>query len=240
MTAEGPAPPKDRRKAATAELERRLGHVFEDRELLERALTHASASQGATSTRHNERLEFLGDRVLNLLAAERLMALYPLEREGELSKRMHGLINRDACAEVARGVGLAGAIRLAPGESRSGARDNPTILGDACEALLAALYLDAGLEKTRSVFADIWAPQFDAVSASGLGNPKSDLQEWAAARQMATPRYLVIDRQGPDHAPLFTVELSLGDLAPVQATGRSRQEAEKAAAQALLATVSRS
>ena len=230
----------DRRAAAVAALERHLGHAFRDPDLLERALTHASAGDGARAVRHNERLEFLGDRVLNLMTAERLMELYPAAREGELSKLMHGLINRDACARVAEAIGLPAALRLAGGESKRGGRANPTILGDACEALLAALYLDAGLEKTRSVFADIWAPQFDAVSASGLGNPKSDLQEWAAARQMATPRYLVIDRQGPDHAPLFTVELSLGDLAPVQATGRSRQEAEKAAAQALLATVSRS
>ena len=227
--------PKDRRKAAVADLERKLGHVFEDRALLERALTHASASQGGPVARHNERLEFLGDRVLNLLAAERLMAIYPEEREGELSKRMHGLINREACADVARGIGLPPAIRLAGGESKAGGRDNPTILGDACEALLAALYLDAGLERTREVFAAIWAPQFEAVQTAGVANPKSELQEWAAAEGLPQPRYEVIDRSGPDHAPLFTVTAAVGALAPVQAQGRSRQEAEKAAAQALLA-----
>ena len=231
MTAE---PAKDRRKAAVAGLERKLGHVFQDRDLLERALTHASASQGGPVARHNERLEFLGDRVLNLLAAERLMALYPEEREGELSKRMHGLINREACADVARGIGLPAAIRLASGESRGGGRDNPTILGDACEALLAALYLDAGLERTRDIFAEIWAPQFEAVQSAGAPNPKSELQEWAAANRMPQPRYEVIGRSGPDHAPVFTVELKVGDLAPAQAQGRSRQDAEKAAALAML------
>ena len=232
MTAEDP---KDRRKAAVAELERNLGHVFGDRALLERALTHASASQGGPGARHNERLEFLGDRVLNLLAAERLMSIYPDEREGELSKRMHGLINREACADVARGIGLPSAIRLAGGESKGGGRDNPTILGDACEALLAALYVDAGLERTREVFAVIWAPQFEAVRTAGVANPKSELQEWAAATGLPQPRYEVVGRSGPDHAPVFTVTAAVGELAPVQAQGRSRQEAEKAAAQALLA-----
>jgi ribonuclease-3 len=228
-------PTRDRRKAAIAELERRLGHTFADRELLERALTHASVSQGGPAARHYERLEFLGDRVLNLLAAERLMALHPEDREGQLSKRMHGLVNREACAEAARGIGLPAAIRLAGGESRAGGRENPTILGDACEALLAALYLDAGLERAREVFGEIWAPLFEKVEAGGAPNPKSELQEWAAARKLPQPRYEVTARSGPDHAPLFTVELVVGELPPVTARGRSRQEAEKAAAQALLA-----
>jgi len=230
----------NRRKAAVAGLERKLGHVFQDRELLERALTHASASQGGPVARHNEQLEFLGDRVLNLLAAERLMALHPEDREGELSKRMHGLINREACAQVARDLGLPAALRLASGESRGGGRDNPTILGDACEALLAALYLEAGLERTREVFAVIWAPMFEAVRNAGASNPKSELQEWAAAKRLPQPRYEVIGRAGPDHAPVFTVALELGELAPVQAQGRSRQEAEKAAAKAMLDREARS
>lgn len=224
----------DRRQAAIAELEQRLGRRFEDRDLLERALTHSSAGDGARQIRHNERLEFLGDRVLNLLAAERLMELYPGEREGELTKRMHGLINRDACARVAERIGLPEALRLAGGESRRGGRANATILGDACEALLAALYVDAGLEPTRDVFARIWAEEFDAVSVAGAPNPKSELQEWAAANRLAAPHYAVIDRQGPAHAPTFTVEVRAGELEPARAQGRSRQEAEKAAAQALL------
>ena len=231
MTAEDP---KDRRKAAVAGLERRLGHVFEDRALLDRALTHASASQGGPGARHNERLEFLGDRVLNLLAAERLMSIYPDEREGELSKRMHGLINREACAEVARAIGLPPAIRLAGGEAKGGGRDNPTILGDACEALLAALYLDAGLERTREVFEIIWAPQFEAVRGAGVANPKSELQEWAAAKGLPQPHYEVTGRSGPDHAPVFKVELKVGELVPAKAEGRSRQDAEKAAARTML------
>ena len=225
----------DRRQAAIAELEHRLGRRFEDRELLESALTHSSAGEGARHIRHNERLEFLGDRVLNLLAAERLMALYPEQREGELTKRMHGLINREACARVAERIGLPAALRLAGGESRRGARANATILGDACEALLAALYLEAGLEETRDIFARIWAGEFEAVDTVGASNSKSELQEWAAANRLSPPQYSVLDRSGPPHAPTFIVEVRVGELEPARAQGRSRQEAEKAAAQALLA-----
>ena len=222
---------KDRRRSAVADLEHRLGYQFQDRDLLERALTHSSAGEGARRVRDNERLEFLGDRVLNLLAAERLTSLYPEEREGELTKRMHGLINRDACARTARRIGLAPALRLAGGESRRGGRDNPSILGDACEALLAALYLDAGLDTTRQVFARVWEAEFDQVASAGAPNPKSELQEWAAARKLPQPRYNVTGRTGPPHAPTFTVELELGALEPVSASGPSRQAAEKAAAQ---------
>ena len=228
------ADPKDRRAAAVADLEIRLGHAFKDRELLDHALTHASAGDGARKIRHNERLEFLGDRILNLFAAERLMQLYPDDREGELSKRMHGLVNRDACASVARRVGLPPALRLAAGESKRGGRDNPTILGDACEALLAALYLDAGLDRAREVFTAIWDEEFAAVDAAGAPNPKSELQEWAAARKLSAPRYQVIERSGPDHAPVFVVEANVGELPPTRGTGPSRQEAEKAAATELL------
>jgi ribonuclease-3 len=225
---------QDRRVAAIAEFERNIGYAFRDRGLLERALTHSSVSEGARRTRDNERLEFLGDRVLNLLAAERLVELYPDDAEGGLTKRMHGLINREACARSARRIGLAGALRLAGGESRRGGRDNPTILGDACEALLAAIYLDAGLDATREVFARIWSEEFELVASTGAPNPKSELQEWAAARKLAPPRYHVAHRSGPAHAPTFTVELRLGDLDPVSAIGRSRQAAEKTAAQMML------
>jgi ribonuclease-3 len=229
---------QDRRKAAIGELERQLGRRFHDRELLERALTHSSAGQGAQRVHDNERLEFLGDRVLNLLAAERLTQLYPDEREGELTKRMHGLINREACARTARRIGLAPALRLAGGESKRGGRDNPTILGDACEALLAAIYLDGGFEAAREAFTRIWAEEFDTIASAGAPNPKSELQEWAAARKLEPPNYKVIERSGPAHAPTFVVEVRLADLAPVLASGTSRQAAEKLAAQGLLDRIS--
>ena len=229
----GPAP-KDRRKAAVEALEARLGHRFADRELLERALTHSSAGEGAKQIRHNERLEFLGDRVLNLMTAERLMELYPDEREGELTKRMHALISGEACARVAGRIGLSDALRLSGGESRRGGRANATILGDACEALLAALYRDAGLDKTREVFARIWAEEFDAAEAFAGSNPKSELQEWAAHHKLSQPAYETVSRSGPAHAPTFEVELRVGDFTAVHGRGGSRQQAEKAAAEAFL------
>ena len=228
------AAPKDRRKAAVEALQQRLGHHFADRELLERALTHSSAGEGAKQIRHNERLEFLGDRVLNLMTAERLMELYPDEREGELTKRMHALISGEACARVAGRIGLADALRLSGGESRRGGRANATILGDACEALLAALYRDAGLERTREVFGRIWAEEFEAAEVFTGSNPKSELQEWAAQRKLAQPAYETVLRSGPAHAPTFEVELRVGDLGVVRGRGGSRQQAEKAAAEAFL------
>ena len=136
----------NRREVAVAELEGRIGHVFHDRELLERALTHASVGDGAHKVRHYERLEFLGDRVLNLLAAERLMALNSEAREGEMSRLMAGLVNYHACARVARRIGLPSALRMAHSASKIGARDKDTVLGDACEALIGAIYIDDGLE----------------------------------------------------------------------------------------------
>ena len=228
------AAPKDRRQAAVAALEQSLGHVFADRALLERALTHASAGEGARHVRHNERLEFLGDRVLNLLTAEQLMERYPEEREGELTKRMHALISGEACARVAGRIGLSDALRLSGGESRRGGRANATILGDACEALLAALYRDAGLDGAREVFLRIWAEEFDVAEVSTGVNPKSELQEWAAQRKLPQPAYEVVSRSGPAHAPTFEVELKVGELASVRGRGGSRQQAEKAAAEAML------
>jgi len=225
---------KDRRKAAVAALERKLGYSFADRELLERALTHSSAGDGAKDISHNERLEFLGDRVVNLLTAERLMELYPEEREGELTKRMHALISGETCARVAERAGLSEALRLSGGESRRGGRANATILGDACEALIAALYRDAGLDRTREIFAGLWAEEFDAAQAYVGANPKSELQEWAAQQKLPVPAYEVVSRSGPAHAPTFEVELRVGELAPVRAEGRSRQAAEKLAAESFL------
>ena len=227
-------PPKDRRKAAVAVLEQNLGHRFADRELLDRALTHSSAGEGAREIRHNERLEFLGDRVLNLLTAERLMELYPDEREGELTKRMHALISGETCARVAERIGLSDALRLSGGESRRGGRANATILGDACEALLAALYRDAGLDGTREVFGRVWAEEFESAEATAGSNPKSELQEWAAQRKLAQPVYEVVSRTGPAHAPTFEVDLRIGALEPVRGHGGSRQAAEKAAAEQFL------
>ena len=222
------------RAAAVAELERRVGHEFNDRDLLERALTHSSVGDGARTVRHNERLEFLGDRVLNLCAAERLMALDPDSREGEMSRLLAGLVNYHACARAARRAGLPEAMRLSASATKVGARKSDAVLGDACEALIAALYIDGGLECARAFFLRFWAEEFEHLSEPRAKDPKTQLQEWAQGRGLPLPAYAVIAREGPHHAPYFTVEVRVEGFPPEQAQGRSRQDAEKAAAQMML------
>ena len=226
--------PVNARASAVAELERRIGHVFKDRELLERALTHASVGDGARTVRHNERLEFLGDRVLNLCAAERLMALDPDAREGEMSRLLASLVNYHACARAAQRAGLPEAMRLSASATKVGARRSDAVLGDACEALIAALYVDGGLECARAFFLQFWAEEFDQLSEPRAKDPKTQLQEWAQGRGLPLPAYDVVSREGPDHAPCFTVEVRVEGFPPEQARGRSRQDAEKAAAQVML------
>ncbi len=217
----------------------RLGYAFHDDKLLDRALTHASVGGvGGRNVRDNEVLEFIGDRVIGLLAAERLAGLDAKAVEGDLAVRLNALVSREACARVARGAGMGPALRLSPSESKTGGRDKDSILAGACEAVMAAIYQDAGLEAAREVFLDLWSGLFDEVGAAGARDPKTALQEWAQARGKPLPTYAVTDRSGPDHAPTFTVAVEVAGLVPVLAQGRSRQEAEKAAAARLLARAS--
>ncbi|MBW3559740.1 MAG: ribonuclease III [Proteobacteria bacterium] len=222
------------RAEAIGALEARIGYQFTDRDLLERALTHASVGEGARRVRDNERLEFLGDRVLGLLAAEHVTDSYPSVREGQLNTKLVGLVNKGACARVARRIGLGPALRLAPGETKTGGREKDTILGDACEALLGAVYLDGGMDAARALFAREWAEEFAALDEPRVSDPKSQLQQWALQVKRQLPIYRVVERSGPDHAPAFTVEVRVDHLEPAMADGKSRQEAEKAAALALL------
>ena len=221
----------DRRAAAVADLEQRLGHVFRDRALLEQALTHASVGKSAPD---NERLEFLGDRVLALVICEALLARDEEADAGQLSKRLHVLVSREACAEVARSLGVGQALRLPGGETRRGAREQTRILADACEAVIAALYLEAGRETARARVIALWAPLIEAPHDERAANPKSRLQEWAAAAGRAGPHYRLVSRHGPDHAPVFTIEVEVAGAPAARASARSRQAAEKAAALALL------
>ena len=213
-----------------AALEARIGHVFADRDLLERALTHASVGNGGAPGRDNERLEFLGDRVLNLLAAEQLFAAYPSAREGDLARRLNRLVSSGACAGVARGIGLPEALRLDPSANRVGARDSDRVLGDACEALLAALYLDAGPDAARAFFQSAWADLAASLDREPERDPKTRLQEWAMGLGLPPPDYVVTRSEGPPHDPRFTIEARLPGLAPASGAGRSKREAEKAAA----------
>lgn len=221
------------RVAAVAELERRIGHSFDDRVLLERALTHGSVTKGSAKIRDNERLEFLGDRVLNLAVAEQLMSLRPEATEGELSKLMNQLVNYHACAEAARRAGLRDALRVDASATKIGARDNDRVLGDACEALIAALYLDAGFAAARDFILAFWADLFVNLDTP-TKDPKTLLQEWAMARGLPVPNYRVVKQEGSAHEPVFTVEVGLPNLEPMIAIGGSKREAERLAADAML------
>ena len=227
------------RSAAAADLEARLGYAFADRGRLERALTHSSAGDGATlKAGDNERLEFLGDRVIGLLTAERLIALDPKASEGDLAPRLNALVDRAACAAAARRMDLGPALRLSGGETRTGGRDKDRILAGAAEAVMAAVYQDGGLGAARAVYDRFWEGSYAELQARRDAprpkDPKTLLQEWAQARGRALPAYRVLSRDGPDHAPRFTVEASVEGYDPAEAEGSSRQLAEKAAASALL------
>lgn len=222
------------RAAAVAELERRIGYRFNDRDLLERALTHASVGDGARAVRHNERLEFLGDRVLNLCAAERLMALDPDAREGEMSRLLASLVNYHACARAAKRAGLQEALRMSASATKVGARKSDAVLGDACEALIAALYIDGGLETARAFFEKFWEEEFPRLDEPRVKDPKTQLQEWVQGMGLPLPTYEIVSREGPAHAPCFVVEVQVKDLGAERGEGGSRQAAEKAAALAML------
>jgi len=227
------------RADAVHTLEQRLGRAFSDPKLLERALTHASVGGGSGKVRDNEVLEFIGDRVIGLLAAERLAELHPQAPEGELAPRLNALVCRQACAGVARRMGLGPALRLSGSETKTGGRDKDSILAGACEAVMAAIYQDGGLEAARAVFLDLWSETIDALPGSPR-DAKTALQEWAQGQGKPLPAYSVTSRSGPDHAPTFTVAVEVQGLAPAEAQGRSRQEAEKAAAAELLQREGRS
>ena len=227
------------RAEAVAELVRRLGHDFRTPALLERALTHASVSEGGSpqtskAPRDNERMEFLGDRVLGLLVADRLHNDFPEADEGQLSSRLHALVDKGACGRVGDRLGIGQALRLSPGETKSGGRRKEGVIADAVEAVLAAVYLDGGLDAARLAFDRLWAEELARTPDRGLANPKSALQEWAQAQGRPLPTYRIADRSGSDHAPTFTIEVAVEGVEPISAQGRSRQDAEKSAAIAML------
>ncbi|MBU1383258.1 MAG: ribonuclease III [Alphaproteobacteria bacterium] len=230
----------DRRAEAVAALASKLGHVFRDPSLLDQALTHASVGEGAGRDARgrpfldNQRMEFLGDRVLGLLVADRLVRDLPGADEGEMSSRLHALVDKATCARAAESLGVGDAMRLSPGEAKQGGRRREGMLGDAMEAILAAVWLDGGIDAARVVFERAWSAELAAPPRKSLTNPKSALQEWALSLGKPLPAYRIVGRTGSDHAPTFTVEASVEGYAPLTAPGRSRQDAEKAAAIGLL------
>lgn len=219
-----------RRDTALKHLFERLGYAFNDPSLVELALTHASARPSLKPYEDNERLEFLGDRVLGLAVAELLTANFPEASEGELARWFNNLVRAETCAEVGQEWQLSDCIRVGGGKVGSGAA---RILGDACEAVLGAIFVDGGYEAARKVVEKFWKPHLNAREFAGP-SAKSMLQEWAQGRRLPLPRYIEVAREGPDHAPRFTAEVQIDGLTPERGQGANKQAAEQAAALAIL------
>ncbi|WP_421786446.1 ribonuclease III [Hyphobacterium sp.] len=219
--------------AALDRVEALIGYRFADRDLLKRALTHASFGDGDRGVRNNERLEFVGDRVLGLLASERLYRRFKSAKEGQLAPMYNSLVDKPACERVARAFELGPALLMSPSEENVGGREKQSILANATEALMAAVYVDGGLEAARAVFERGWR---EAVAELGVKprNPKSDLQEYAARKGYGVPRYDLVERAGPDHQPKFVMRVELGTFKPCEGEGGSKQEAQREAATAML------
>jgi ribonuclease-3 len=214
-----------------AAVETAIGYAFRDKGLLNQALTHRSLGEG-----HNQRLEFLGDSVLGLLIAEMLYAMYPAEAEGDLSKRLVSLVNGEQLAGIARGWGIGDALNLSHSEEEQGGRENRSNLEDACEALLGAAYLDGGLDAARGLIARFWQPHAHEMKAPPK-DPKTTLQEWAQARGLPLPEYVVMSAEGPSHAPVFIIEVRVDGLSPARSEAGNKKLAERKAAEAMLAQV---
>lgn len=220
-------------QASRDSLEAVLGYRFADAELLERALTHSSMRNARRAGDVLERLEFLGDRVLGLLAAETLWRQYPEAPEGELSRRLNALVRTETCAAAALALGLDEHLVLAPSEESAGGRKKPGILSDAMEAVLGALYIDGGLPAARKAFDLFWTPNIERLSARAE-DPKTALQEWSQSKGLGVPVYEVTERSGPDHAPVFDVEVAVEGFAPARGSGASKRAAERKAAEIML------
>ena len=210
----------------------RIGHDFREPDLLLRAVTHSSLSSATRPD--NQRLEFLGDRVLGLVMAEALLAADRKATEGQLAPRFNALVRKETCAAVARDVGLGDVLKLGRSEMMSGGRRKEALLGDALEAVIAAVYLDGGFEAARRLVLRLWGDRIAQVEADAR-DAKTALQEWAQARGLPPPTYEATDRSGPDHAPVFTVEVRLGNGETERAAAGTKRVAEQAAARALLA-----
>ncbi|EAR50461.1 Ribonuclease III [Oceanicola granulosus HTCC2516] len=209
----------------------RLGHRFENPELLLRALTHPSFS--STGRGDNQRLEFLGDRVLGLVMAEALFEADPEAREGLLAPRYNALVRKETCAEVAREIDIGAVLKLGRSEMKTGGRRKEALLADAMEAVIAAIYRDAGFARAREVVRAHWGKRIGAV-AEDARDAKTALQELAQARGEPPPGYREISRHGPDHQPLFTIEVRLATGESARAEAGSKRQAEQAAARTLL------
>ncbi|SDE26939.1 ribonuclease III [Ruegeria marina] len=209
----------------------RLGYEFNRPELLVRALTHGSISSPTRAD--NQRLEFLGDRVLGLVMASALLEADKSATEGQLAPRFNALVRKETCADVARQVDLGAVLKLGRSEMMSGGRRKLALLGDAMEAVIAAIYRDGGFDAAQEVILRLWGARIHQVEEDAR-DAKTSLQEWAQARGQKPPSYELLSRSGPDHAPVFTIVVRLTDGREARATAGAKRQAEQAAARALL------
>jgi ribonuclease-3 len=208
----------------------RIGYRFRDEGLLVRALTHGSTH------RHKgdyQRLEFLGDRVLGLVIAEHLFNAFPAAGEGELTASLSGLVRGESCAVAGDTIGLSDLVIIGPGERAKGMNFNRTVLGDVMEALVAAIYLDGGLEEARRFVLRAWDGLLKQPAVAAK-DPKTFLQEWVLARSLPVPVYRLVSREGPEHEPTFVVAVEVVGKPPAEGTAKSKQAAEKNAAENFL------
>jgi len=228
-----PLTPSD---ATLAALAKGIGHAFARPELAAEALTHRSAldrqpALKAAFPNGNERLEFLGDRVLSLAMADLLLRHFLQEREGELARRHNALVSAGTLLDVAEAIGIGPYVVL--GASEKGEEVKPAILADTLEALLGAIFLDAGFEIAAGVVERLFGDRLTAQRTAPR-DPKTELQEWAQARRLPLPKYHEVGREGPVHAPVFVVDVAVKGQEPAQGRGGSKREAERLAAAALL------
>ncbi|WP_116654348.1 ribonuclease III [Pelagibacterium sediminicola] len=216
------------------QLEQRLGYQFQDPVLLARALTHSSAVAPSRRTSESyQRLEFLGDRVLGLVIAHMLSERMPKSNEGELSRTLNSLVRKETCARVARRLGLGPFLHLGESEARTGGAEKDAILGDVCEAVIGAIYADGGLDPAFTFVTRMFGDNLDVTQAR-RADAKTALQEWAQAQGLEPPSYIETARSGPDHAPVFTISVSVRGYEPITATGNSKKLAEHQAAEKFL------
>ena len=213
-------------------LEDKIGYVFSDKELALRSITHSSYGSGRRSIVNYERLEFLGDRVLGLLTAERLYKTMNKD-EGEMAVRLNSLVRKETCAIVSKRLDIGSVMLISPALDKQGGRGNVSILGDICESIIAAIYLDGGLTATREFYEREWSNLFVSQNCS-IKDPKTTLQERAATTNKELPKYTLLKRTGPDHKPLFEIEVHVLGQGTAVGNGRSKKEAELAAAINLL------
>ena len=220
-----------KKSEAIRSFEQRLGYEFSNLSLLVEALTHSSIA--SDFRKDNQRLEFLGDRVLGLVMAEALLEIDQTAPEGTLAPRFNALVRKETCAEVARQIELGGVLKIGRSEMLSGGRRKDALLGDGMEAVIAAIYKDGGFEVAKTIIINLWGDRIKNVKGDAR-DAKTMLQEWAQARGQNPPNYEVISRSGPDHAPDFLVKVILDSGETSEALAGSKRQAEQMAAKALL------